>query len=158
MRVYIISIAAATIISAIISMLTPQRWEKYVGVVTGLAVTICIGQPIIRLIGSNSFEGTAFSTERHSTEGRLVFRNEVKKGLEERIESDAKARLKTEFAADCSVIAEAVVTDEGEVREIASIKISGDKIDAAAIGRLREIYGAAEVKYIGAEKTAKKSE
>lgn len=158
MRVYIISIAAATIISAIISMLTPQRWEKYVGVVTGLAVTICIGQPIIRLVGGNSFESAAFEVERHSTEGRLAFRDEVKKGLESRIESDAKARLKTEFAADCGVVAEVVVTDEGEVREIASIKISGDKIDAAAIGRLREIYGAAEVKYVGAEKTAKKSE
>jgi hypothetical protein len=41
---------------------------------------------------------------------------------------------------------------------VKSIEISGDKIDAVIIGKMREIYGADEVKYVGTEKSIKKSE
>lgn len=158
MRGYIISIAAATVISAVISMLTPQKWEKYVGVVTGLAVTICIGQPIIRILGSNSFDGFTYTAEQHSTEGSKIFRDEVKKELEQRIENDAAERLRTEFDKECNVEVTADVSESGEVRGISSVLIGGDKVDAVVIGRMREVYGAAEVKYVGTEKTAEKAE
>ena len=45
------------------------------------------------------------------------------------------------------------MTDNGEVSGVKSIYVYGDRIDAVIIGRLREMYGAEEVKYVGLEKT-----
>lgn len=38
MKAYIISIAVSTVISAVVTMITPEKWSKYVGIVTGLEI------------------------------------------------------------------------------------------------------------------------
>lgn len=158
MKAYIISIAVATVISAVVSMITPEKWSKYVSIVTGLVVTVCIAQPIISLVHADMFEGFSYKAEYSRSEGEKVLYSQIKEELEKRIADDAKQRLKTEFGKTCEAEAVVAMTENGEVAGVKTIFIYGDKIDAVAIGRLREVYGAEEVKYIGYKKTAQKSE
>lgn len=158
MKAYIISIAVATVISAVVSMITPEKWSKYVSVVTGLVVTVCIAQPIMSLVHADVFEEFTYSAARNRSEGEKVLYEKIKTELEKRIADDAKQRLKTEFGKTCEAQAGVTMTENGEVAGVKIINIYGDKIDAVAIGRLREVYGAEEVKYIGHKKTAQKSE
>ena len=74
-----------------------------------------------------------------------------------KINDDAKKRLKTEFNKNCEVKSEVAVTETGTVKGVLKMEISGDKPDAVAIGRIREVYGADEVNYVGVKKTAQKS-
>ena len=83
--------------------------------------------------------------------------DEIKEELEKRINEDARQRLKTDFGRNCEV-SSIVKMNNGAVSGVKSINISGDKIDAVIIGKMREIYGADEVKYVGTEKSTKKSE
>ena len=158
MKAYIISVAAATVISSIMIMITPEKWSKYVGAVTGLVVTICIAQPIVSIMRADLFDGFSYPDTYAKTEGEGLLHQEIKTELEKRINDDAKTRLKSEFNKNCEVETEVELTKTGEVMGIKSMLIYGDKIDAVSIGRMRDVYGAEEVKYGGHKKTAQKSE
>lgn len=158
MKAYIISVAASTVISSIMVMITPEKWSKYVGAVTGLVVTICIAQPIVSIMGTDVFGGISYPDTYAKIEGEAMLYHQIKQELENRISNDAKARLKSEFNRNCEVEAEAEIKKTGEVTGIKSILVYGDKIDTVSIGRLRDIYGAEEVRYAGNKKTAQKSE
>ncbi len=146
---YIIGIVAATVIAAVISVLTPDKWDKYVGVVTGIVVTICIAKPIISLMNKDVPIDTYGREYKTVTEGEDVFAKEIKEEMQSRVAMDVKDRLKTEFGKDCVARVEVSVTVQGEVLGVDLITVRGDKIDAVAKSRLREIYGAREVKYAG---------
>lgn len=158
MKAYIISIAVSTVISAVVAMITPEKWSKYVSIVTGLVVTVCIAQPIINLVHTDVFEGFTYKAAHSRSEGEKVLYSQIKEELEKRIADDAKQRLKTEFGKTCEAQVGVTMTENGEVAGVKTIFIYGDKIDAVAIGRLREVYGAEEVQYIGHKKTLKKPE
>lgn len=157
MKAYIISIAVSSVICAVINMITPENWSKYISVVTGLVITVCIAQPIISIISDDGIGEIEYTAKEHRTDGETVLYDEIKEELEKRINEDARQRLKTDFGRNCEV-SSVVKMNNGAVSGVKSINISGDKIDAVIIGKMREIYGADEVKYVGTEKSTKKSE
>lgn len=152
MKSYIISVAAAAVISAVMNMLAPRGWAKYVGIVTGLAVAACIGTPILRLAGEDLFGGISLKTESAARDGAEILDEEIKKELAARVESDAKIRLKREFGADCEVEAVIVSDGRGVVKGIGELTVTGGHLDNAAFARLREVYGAERVNYAGYKK------
>lgn len=159
MKAYIISIAAAAVISAAVSIITPERWAKYVGIVTGLVIVLCIAQPVLNLLRTNVFEGIEIQTQELSTGGNELLFDEVKAELTARVEEDAAARLKTEFMLDCETEADIAVNENGEITGVKSITVYCKRgLDTAAAARLREVYGTAEVKYGGYNKKAEKTE
>ncbi len=158
MKAYIISIAAASVISAVVTILTPKGWTKYVGIVTGLVVVMCIGQPLLQLMRTDVFEGFRYETEQTSENGTRMLMDEIKKELTERLEKDAEQKLKEEFGAECDVSAVVSVDSAGKICGIEEMTVTGGNIDNAAIGRLRDIYGVKKVNYGGTEKVASKQE
>lgn len=158
MKSYIISIATATIVSAVISMVTPEKWTKYVGIVTGLVVTICVANPILHLMRSDIFEGFTYNEPAHTSHDNGAFYKEVKKELEKKLSEDIKTRLKSEFNRDCEVYTEVLMSEDGQFKGVDKIHIYGDRTDAVMIGRLYEVYDAEEVKYVGDKKVTQKQE
>ncbi len=158
MKQYIISVAAAAVISAVMNMLAPAKWSKYISIVTGLCVAVCIGRPILALMHSDLLENIKLNSEYTKREGYSQLYAEVRRGLEERIEQDTAVRLKNEFGRECTAEAEISVNGSGQITGVNKITVYGEKIDAAAIGRLRDIYGAGEVVYGGYKKNTQKPE
>lgn len=159
MKEYIISIAAAAVISAVVSIITPEKWSKYVGVVTGLVVVLCIAQPIFSLLDADVFSGIEFQSEKTSVDGTDMLRKEIVKELETRVETDAQSRIKTEFMMDCSVDADVSVNEKGEITGVNNITVySKRRPDTAVMSRLKEVYGVKEVKYGGYNENSEKSE
>jgi hypothetical protein len=155
---YILSVAVTAVISSIISMLSPAKWSKYVGMITGLAVVICIGQPVFSLLNEDLFKNIQLQTEVIQTNGNNILNQEIKKELAKKVEEDIINRLKNEFALTVSVEADIAVNMAGEIEGIRKITFFGDKPDAAAVGRIRDIYGVREVVYGGNKKIIKKTE
>ncbi len=153
MKSYIISIAAASVISAITSMIAPEKWSKYVGIVTGLVITLCIGRPILEIMKAEVFEGIKFEHSSVGSYSHEEYRKEVISELQDRIAADVKSRLKEEFNKECDVEVTLRLNARNEITGIEDFVISGESIDSAAVGRLREVYG---VKYV--KKNTGKSE
>ncbi len=149
MGAYIIGIVGATVIASVISVLTPDKWDKYVGVVTGVVITLCIARPIISLVNEDIFVGISEVRQESVTEGAEIFAKEIKKEMQSKIAMDVKDRLKAEFGKECVARVEVSVSSQGEVLGVDLISVRGEKIDTVAKSRLREIYGAREVKYAG---------
>lgn len=159
MRAYIISVAGAAILSAVINMLAPEKWSKYIGVLTGLVVTLSIGRPILSLIDKDVFSEIQIETGSGAAEsGTGAFYDGLYGELEARIEEDVKERLRTEFGADCNVAAELSIASDGRITGVHSISVSGGHLDNIAVAKLREIYGAEEVTINGSEKLYQKPE
>lgn len=149
MKAYLISIIVATLISAIINIITPEKWTKYVGVVTGIVVTVCIAQPIINIMRADVFGGISYTLKQSSNDGEKVLYSHIKEEMEKRISADVEARIKRDFGKECKAKTEITITENGEVKGVKAITISGDKIDNIVIGKLREVYAPKEVKYAG---------
>ena len=69
MKSYIISIAVCTVICAVVNMLTPENWKKYVGVVTGLVITLSIASPIIGIFGNDFLSEFSYTAKTNGEKG-----------------------------------------------------------------------------------------
>lgn len=143
MKTYIITIIGATLLSAYASNLAPQSWRKYVQIITGLVLIICILSPLKAIVGTDIF-GEFDVAELKIAEGKTQSEL-IAEELSERIETDVEERLIKEFNVQVEAEAEISVNGRGEIEGVKKIRTSGDKLSAAAKARLLEVYGATEV-------------
>ena len=158
MHAYTISIAGAAVLGAVINMLSPDKWSKYISIVTGLVIAVSIGSPIISLFRSDVLSELSFNAAPSSTQGTDIFYRELKQEFERRIENDVKSRVASEFGMDVTAEAEAATDEKGQITGVKKITVYGGHPDNIVIGRLREVYGAAEVKTVADKKLSKKPE
>jgi hypothetical protein len=143
MKAYILTVIGATLLSAFAGNLAPDKWQKYVKVITGLVLIICILSPIKSLVSVDlfdDFEISDYDVPKGKTQAEIVISE-----LEEKICEDIEARMKKEFNISVSAQVEIDVNSEGEIVGVRSIYLTGERITAAAAARLKEIYGAVEV-------------
>lgn len=143
MKTYIITIIGATLLSAYAANLAPQSWRKYVQIITGLVLIICILSPLKSLVGADIF-GEFDISELRIAEGKTQTELIVQE-LSQKVEADAEERLMREFNLQVTAKAEISVNDRGEIEGVKAIRVSGDKLSAAAKARLCEVYGVTEV-------------
>lgn len=158
MRAYIISVAGAAVLGAVINMLSPGKWSKYISIVTGLVIAVSIGSPLISLFSSDVLSALSFSSAPASAQGTDIFYRELKQEFERRIENDVKSRVAAEFGMDVTAEAEAAADERGQITGVKKITVYGGHPDSIVIGRLREVYGAAEVITVADKKLSQKPE
>ncbi len=143
MKAYILTIIGATLLSAYASNLAPESWRKYVKIITGLVLIICILSPVKSLVSTDLF--TDFDIgEYGSIEGRTQ-EEIVADELRERIETDIEERMKKEFNLGVDARVKISVNDRGAIEGVKEIRVSGGTLTPAAKARLSEVYGTDEV-------------
>lgn len=152
------TIAVSAIVAAAVNMLSPEKWQKYTAVVSGLVMVLCIGRPVFDLAHTDIFAGFNFKNESIAAEGERQLRMELKKELEQQLAEDVRSRLNREFGRDAAVRVSVDTDKSGMITGVDSIVVYGKGFDNAALGRLREIYGAREVKIGGNKKVSAKAE
>ena len=145
MKAYIISVAGAAVLSAVINMLSPERWGKYIGVLTGLVVAAAIVRPVLSIIDKDVLSDIQIETGTTAETGMDVFYSELRAELESRVSGDIKERLLREFGTDSEVSVAAATEKDGRISGIDRITIHGGHLDNAAAARLYDIYDAKEV-------------
>ena len=151
MKGYIISVAGAAVLSAVINMLSPERWGKYIGVLTGLVVAATIVRPALCLVENDIFSNMQIKTDAVTEAGMDGFYSELRA-------EDIKERLLREFGTDCEVRVEARTAKDGRISGIGRITVNGGHLDNAAAARLYDIYDAEEVTINDHKKVYKKTE
>lgn len=143
MKSYILTIIGATLLSAFAGNLAPDRWRKYVKIITGLVLIICILSPLKSLVSVDWFED--FSVDEYITNGGKTQTELVIEELTEKIEQDVEARLKKEYDMNVTARVEISVNTDGEIDGVKKICVTGAKLTEAVRARLTEVYGTAEV-------------
>lgn len=140
MKAYIITIIGATLLSAMGSILAPEKWRGYVQVITGLVIISCIISPVADIVNSDILSGFD-SVEVNIENSENLQKSLVIQELKKRINEDISARLEKEFGLTVTAECEVGVNDEGLLEGVKSIHIFGDKLTDRARNRLCEVYG-----------------
>lgn len=144
MKAYILTIIGATLLSAYASNLAPDSWRKYVKIITGLVLIICILSPVKSLVSTDlfaDFDINEFGDIEGKTQEELIVAE-----LSERLEADIAERMKNEFNLNVEASVKISINDNGEIEGVKEIRTRGDTLTNAAKSRLCEVYGVAEVK------------
>lgn len=143
MKAYIMTIIGATILSAYAANFAPDSWRKYVRIITGLVLIICVLSPVKSLIGVDlfaDFDISDVSGVKGKTQTELIAQE-----LTERVEADIEERLRKEFGLSASANVKISVNDKDEIEGVKEIRVSGGRLSTAAKSRLSEVYGTDEV-------------
>lgn len=143
MKTYILTIIGATVLSAFAANLAPEKWQKYVRIITGLVLIVCILSPVKSLVSVDLFEDfeiPEYSTAEGKTQTELVVSE-----LTERIRQDVEERLYKEFNISASANVKIDINSDGDIEGVKEIRITGAKLTASAAARLKEVYGVSEV-------------
>ena len=141
---YVTSIVAAAIFAGMASVLSPEKWRKYVGMITGIVIICIVISPIMKTNTVKIFDD--FNSKISSAEiedGEKIRIEMISTKLEEGINRDIEQRMKTEFDINVKATAEVGFNDEGKVTGVNAIKIKG-KLKPEAAKRLCEVYGIGE--------------
>lgn len=143
MKQYIITIIGATILSAMADILSPDKWRKYVSIITGFIIISCIISPVSKLLNADIFAGMD-SFYESNTDYKNVERELILSQLEEKVSEDIKKRIKNEFKKDINAKTSLYLNENNEIERVSSIIITGIPQNSAITKRLCEIYGIKE--------------
>ncbi|MDO5398098.1 MAG: stage III sporulation protein AF [bacterium] len=141
MTAYISSIIAAAVLSGAASLLSPEKWRKYVGMITGVVILCTIISPLSEIKATDIFDSleSRISTQE-TAEGEELRLDMIKNELSSRINSDIEERIKREFGTNIKARAEIGADSEGNITGVNKIVIDG-KLTETAVNRLCEVYG-----------------
>lgn len=141
MTAYISSIIAAAVLSGAASLLSPESWRKYVGMITGVVILCTIISPLSEIDVSDIFDSLDTRISVQETEaGEKLRLDMIKKELEKRVNMDIKERMKKEFNAGINAAAEISTDADGNITGVNEIVING-RLPETAVNRLCEVYG-----------------
>ena len=132
-------ILGAAVLSALVSVMSPEKWRSYIRLVTGIIILSCIVSPISNLLGrSGSFNIPEMSTFGNYDEN--MHKNLVIDELTARIEEDIKSRMAREYGADISARVNININENNEIEGVTLITIRGS-LPQSAKRKLCNIYG-----------------
>lgn len=143
MKAYILTVIASTLLCAFCVNLAPDKWQKYIKIITGLVLIICILSPIKSFIKTDWIDALDIENA-DAIEGKTQDEL-IKDDLTERIENDIEERLKNEFNISVSARVTIDAGNNGEIKGVKEIRVSGGKLTEDAKARLCEVYGVPEV-------------
>lgn len=151
MKSYLMSITGAVLISVFSKVILPEKWNKYIKVITGLIIISTIASPF-KLSWDFDFDKQFKMPQNIETESEEYSLELIKQELKKRVDEDIKKRIKEEFSKNITADVDIGVNLDGEITGVERIRISGDEISGNAIERMHEIYAPKEVIVNGKKK------
>ena len=142
MREYIILVAVASIISALVDIMSPKEWRGYIRIVTGFLILAVLISPVAKL---KNIE--IFIPEESFSASEIPSRDLVAEELQKNVEKDIEDRILIEFKREAAAVAELDIDEEHRIRGVKSIKISLKKAPEGLRERLLEVYGCENIEF-----------
>lgn len=139
MKDYIITIVGAALLGAAADIISPEKWRKYVSLITGFIIISCIISPISKIVKTDIFTG--FDEYEEKIDYERLQRDEVMRQTQNRIAEDVKSRIKTEFGYTVTVQVVLQINTDGKLGGVEKIVIEGTQKNPAITKRLCEVYG-----------------
>lgn len=144
MKTYIMSIAGAVLISMFADMILPDKWNKYIKIITGLIIIGTITLPVAD-IDFPDMDMYIEQSEYFEDEGEGYRRRLIKEQLSSDIAKDIETRIFDEFSLNVSADVEIATNENNEITGVKKIRIKGVSTGDEVRKRLDEIYSPQEV-------------
>ena len=139
MKSYFLMILGSAVLSALASVMSPEKWRGYIRLVTGIIILSCVASPVADLHGhSGGFRIPEISASSYYDED--MHTQLIIDELTARIEEDIKSRMAREYGADISARAEININENNEIEGVTRITVRG-ALPENAKRKLCEIYG-----------------
>lgn len=143
MKGYLMQIVGAVLICVFADIVLPDKWSKYVKIITGLIIISTIASPLEKPLNFN-FNKYFRESEKLEIDGEEYQRLLIKKELETNIATDIKTRISDEFNTDINADVEIEINDEDKISGIDKISLRGN-INQKIVDRINEIYAPGEI-------------
>ena len=121
-------------------MLAPEKWSKYIKIITGLVVICTIISPVAKISPEDIF--SSFPSEPELVQdGEELRQTLIEEELEKRINEDIEQRLEQEFNIKCRAQCKISADAEGKIEGVEKITIYDAELPPKAAARLCEVYG-----------------
>ena len=144
MKAYLLNICALVLFSAVIDTILPEKWNKYIKIITALMVTAVIISPFSSF-EVPSFEEFTYENKEFEEDGVKLQQEMIKNELEKRIEEDINQRLYDEYEVKVKAKVTVSVNQKDEITGVDLIRLSGSGLSEEIIKRINEIYSPSEV-------------
>lgn len=136
MHQYMTTIITSAIIAALTQVLSPSRWKKYIGIVTGIMIISAIAAPIFDIKKIDFFSNYSYEDSIDTN----VQKKQVCSELEKRVSEDAAERLKKELGEKCDVTVSLSVNDNYEICGVKEMTVWIKRNREKAKNILQEVY------------------
>ncbi len=125
--------------------MSPEKWRRYVGIISGAVILCAVVAPVTRLDPERLFTSFESGTAEIDLKKGEEYRNDLlERELTERINSDIEERVRNEFGKEIQASVKIDINGEGKITGVKEIKING-KIGDRAAARLCEVYGVEKI-------------
>ncbi len=143
MKSYLIKIVGAVLICVFTDHALPDKWSKYVRIITGLIIISAIASPLEKPLNLN-FDDYFKVSQKLEYDGEEYQRSLIKEELEKTISNDIQTRISDEFDVNISANVDIEINEENKISGIDKISLQGD-INENILNRINEIYAPKEI-------------
>ena len=139
MREYIMSVIGAGVLCSVSEIISPDKWKKYIKLLTGVIITIIMISPVKQIDFDMVYDFCSITPE-YAVDNSLLC-DTVKGEFENRISKDIKERIFQKYGVKSEVVTTSETDDKGNVTGIALIKIKTFAKCPGVMDMITQIYG-----------------
>ncbi len=143
MKIYLMKIVGAVLICVFTDIALPEKWSKYIKIITGLIIISTIASPLEKPLNLNFKEYFRVSEKLEKT-GEEYQISLIKEEFEKNVSNDIEKRIYDEFKKEISADVIVSLNDENKISGIKKIELNGD-INDEILNRINEIYAPKEI-------------
>lgn len=143
MKIYLMKIVGAVLICVFTDIALPEKWSKYIKIITGLIIISTIASPLEKPLNLN-FKEYFKASEKLEQTGEEYQISLIKKEFEKNVSNDIKNRIYDEFKKEISADVVVSLNDENKISGIKKIELKGE-INDEILNRINEIYAPKEI-------------
>ncbi|MDY3928783.1 MAG: stage III sporulation protein AF [Clostridia bacterium] len=151
MKAYLMSIVFAVLISVFAGMILPDKWDKYIKIITGLIIISTIVTPLQKA-WNFSYDGNIREYNDIKFDAEEYRSQLISEELSKKIKEDISKRLSEEFHINPEIRVLVGTNEDNEITGVKKIELNGDNLSDKAADRLKEIYAPEEVIINGVKK------
>lgn len=143
MNSYMITLISAAVLSALVTILSPEKWRKYINIISGIMIVSVIASPLLQYKEVRLFvEETGISDiDRYAQQVAVAeeLKNRVQEDVLERIYNELKIKINAEVIID--------VNENKEICGVREIKIWTQTHQKKIEKILKEVYSPKKITF-----------
>ena len=136
MREYMITVTGGAVLAAVAHMISPEKWTKYIRIITGIMIVSIIVSPVSVLIDGDIFSGYG----EYSFDGEYLQQEAVNEEMEKKLAEDVVRRIKSEYGEEAEAEVVLTVNDRMQIEGVGEVKIWNVKNREAVRELIQKVY------------------
>lgn len=137
------TVIGSAVLAALAQVISPEKWQKYIKIVTGIMIISVIIAPVYELKGIDIFSGFEYESDIDE----YAQKKAVAAELERRISEDVVLRIKNELGVGVRAEAAVSLNENYEIEGVEEISVWTDQSREKIRQILQEVYSPQKISF-----------